>query len=149
MSFIPFIHLIDAISSIFQYPDEKIHRCAAFADIIYLVYSITDSTSFLEAQRIGNCIRQYKHDDDFFLYLVGNKKDLEHIREVEKSEGNKIAKTIRALFFEISTAEGYEETQIFLLDTLQQVLNKQGEEKQRGNGLLKALGLTRKRGVTL
>ena len=60
-------------------------------DVFLILYSITDRSSFEEADRIASFIKDGKNVDSIFLILVGTKKDLEHFREVDESEGSDLA----------------------------------------------------------
>lgn len=48
-------------------------------------------------------------DSESVVFLVGNKQDLCHMREVNKEEGQRLATDTQCLFYEISAAECYQE----------------------------------------
>jgi len=71
---------------------------------IILVYSINDRRSF---ENIENWMKQISTsvDNDTVVILIGNKADVEN-REVEKSEGEKLADQYNIKFFETSAKTG-------------------------------------------
>lgn len=87
------------------------------------MYSITDRFSFMEARRLGRCIRKVKNND-CTLIVVGTKTDLERHRKISKNEGVQLAKELGSVFCEISIAVGYVETNSLLFDSLRLYLNK-------------------------
>ena len=78
------------------------------ADIIMLVYDITNRSSFESLTKWLNDIDHHKgkmETDDIKMMLIGNKKDLEG-RRVSFEEGMKLAKEKRMCFFETSAKTG-------------------------------------------
>ncbi|KAK6294397.1 hypothetical protein J4Q44_G00352270 [Coregonus suidteri] len=86
-----------------------------WADGFIVVYSISDRTSFLNAQNILCQIKDargesYKGEMDKMeipICLVGNKQDLCHARQVFEEEGRALAQEHRCHFQEVSAAEDY------------------------------------------
>ena len=75
------------------------------ADGIILMYDITNRESFDTISRWWNNIFDLK-EKDFPIILVGNKSDLEDKREVQKEEGEKMAKEYNVNFYEASNKDG-------------------------------------------
>lgn len=77
--------------------------------------------------------------------IIGNKKDLHHLRQVPKDEGKRYAEKYSSPFFEISVAEGYHETNKVFNEIIRYILCKKATEeggKKRNNSyssLLKGL----------
>lgn len=73
----------------------------AKADVILLVYDITDQNSISDLNHHYQIISQYAKPDAFRI-LIGNKVDLEDKRVVSKEEGQKLANDHNMTFFELS-----------------------------------------------
>ena len=72
-------------------------------DGFLLVYSITSRTTFEEIQtEFHDKILRAKELDKCPMVLLGNKSDLDHIREVTTAEGQQLAKQYGIPFFETS-----------------------------------------------
>lgn len=93
-----------------------------FGDLFFLLYSITDRFSFLEARRLGRYIRDFKSKEST-LILVGTKTDLKHRRKISENEGVQLAKELGSVFCQISIADGYIETNSLFFDSLRLHLN--------------------------
>ena len=70
-----------------------------------LVYSINSTKSFELIQTLYDKILDQVGNPKLPVILVGNKKDLEHEREVSKEEGEKLAKDLKAAFLETSAKD--------------------------------------------
>jgi small GTP-binding protein len=70
-----------------------------------LVYSITDKSSFHNIEDLVNQVHRITEDENIPILILGNKSDLEDEREVSTNEGEKLAKTYNALFFETSARD--------------------------------------------
>ena len=70
-----------------------------------LVYSINSIKSFEVVQTLYEKIVDQVGNPKLPVILVGNKKDLEHEREVSKEEGVKLAKDLKAAFLETSAKD--------------------------------------------
>ena len=75
------------------------------ADGIILMYDITNRESFDTISKWWEDILDNK-EKDFPIILVGNKTDLENERQVQREEGENIAKELNFKFFEVSNKEG-------------------------------------------
>ncbi|XP_010897291.1 ras-related and estrogen-regulated growth inhibitor-like protein [Esox lucius] len=85
-----------------------------WADGFVVVYDISDRSSFISAKAVVHLIRELqlggaKRDADTLVFLVGNKQDLCHVREVRREEGQRLAAELRCQFYELSAAEHYQE----------------------------------------
>ncbi|XP_064814508.1 ras-related and estrogen-regulated growth inhibitor-like protein [Oncorhynchus masou masou] len=85
-----------------------------WADGFIVVYDISDRSSFIKAKAIVHLIRELnlgvaKRDADTLVFLVGNKQDLCHVREVRREEGQRLAAESQTQFYELSAAEHYQE----------------------------------------
>ena len=67
-----------------------------------LIYSITSKGTFDEAKTFYDQILRVKDSDYIPLILCGNKCDLENERQVSRVEGEDLAKSFKAPFFEAS-----------------------------------------------
>ncbi|XP_073495360.1 ras-related and estrogen-regulated growth inhibitor-like protein [Phyllobates terribilis] len=79
-----------------------------WADGFILVYSICDSDSFNVVRQLLQRIRQLKkRHSSAPVIIVGNKRDLQHRRQISSEEGRLLAISSDCDFFEISAAETY------------------------------------------
>lgn len=72
-----------------------------WADGLLLVYSITDRRSLNYLKRVGSIIAE----SDIPVYIVGNKNDMVHLREVSAEEGAILARNFECGFSEVAAAE--------------------------------------------
>ena len=75
-----------------------------------VLYAVIDRGTFDEAVRIARYIKQSRFLDSTAMLLVGTKKDLVHLRQVEKSEGKRISDRINCAFYEISISDNFTDT---------------------------------------
>lgn len=100
-------------------------KFTSFGDLFFILYSITDRFSFMEARRVGRYIQKVKNND-CALILVGTKTDLERHRRIRENEGVGLAKELGSVFCEVSISEGFVETNSLLFDSLRLYVNKRG-----------------------
>ncbi|XP_070492640.1 ras-related and estrogen-regulated growth inhibitor-like protein [Chironomus tepperi] len=81
------------------FPIEQIQ----WADACVIVYSIVDRLSFEYATRSLGELRQLQNGPA--AYLVANKADLDHLREIPETEGASLAASHGVGFCEVSVAE--------------------------------------------
>ena len=81
-----------------------------------LVYSINSTKSFEVIQTLYDKIVDQVGNPKLPVILVGNKKDLEHEREVSKEEGEKLAKDLKAAFLETSAKDNLCVCDLFQVD---------------------------------
>lgn len=84
---------------------EKLSLISRQGDMFFILYSITDRTSFEEARRIGRIIKASSQGDSVPMVIVANKSDLEHFRRVTFQEGNDLSQEFNCAFHEVSTSE--------------------------------------------
>ncbi|XP_077399484.1 ras-related and estrogen-regulated growth inhibitor-like protein [Vanacampus margaritifer] len=118
-------------------PNEQIH----WADGFIVVYDISDRSSFLAARRVVKLIREHrlgsaKRDAESLIFLVGNKHDLCHMREVRCEEGQHLAAEFHCQFHELSAAEHYQEVVLIFSKAVQSagVGGKAKERRRRPSG---------------
>ena len=108
------------------------------ANGVLLVYDISNRKSF---ERVEFWLKELKENnkiDDLYLYLVGNKKDLEGKRMISTDEGKKFAEDNNINFIEVSAKTGEGVHEVFdnvlngALDKVKKDIEKDdGEEKVR------------------
>ena len=69
-----------------------------------LVYTVTEKRSFEEIKRFKAMIDRVRNYEKVPIVIAGNKKDLEHKRQVSTKEGEMMAKEFGCPFFETSAA---------------------------------------------
>lgn len=69
-----------------------------------LVYTVTEKRSFQEIRRFKEMIDRVRNYEKVPIVIAGNKKDLEHKRQVPTKEGEHMAKEFDCPFFETSAA---------------------------------------------
>jgi len=84
------------------------------AEGFIIVYSITSRASFEQASQFRQQILRVHDTDNMPIILVGNKADLEHMREVSTLEGRELAKSFRALHIEASAKDRTNVEEIFI-----------------------------------
>eukprot|EP00794_Sanderia_malayensis_P012701 gene12701-14005_t len=80
-----------------------------WASAIIVVYSVTSRESFRDAQKILQLIHETKPLEPGCTLLMGNKKDLRHLRQVTKKDGKRLSIHYGVRFSECSAAECYED----------------------------------------
>ena len=89
------------------------------AEGLIVVYSITDRYSFETAKDYLRTIKEYQRLSTPFDYeiptiLVGNKRELRRLREVDRDEGRQTAMEFGCLFVESSAAHDRNVQKIFI-----------------------------------
>ncbi|KAG9339942.1 hypothetical protein JZ751_022257 [Albula glossodonta] len=116
--------------------NEQMH----WADGFVVVYDISDRSSFITAQAIVHLIRELhlgvtKRDADSVVFLVGNKQDLCHVREVSREEGQRLAAEFKCQFYELSAAEHYQEVALMFSKVVRNTsLNGKAKDRRRPSG---------------
>jgi hypothetical protein len=91
--------------------------------------------SFKQAVKIGRYMNHFRNTETpTTMALVGTKKDLEHLREVEEPRGRQLSSELGCLFQEISISEstGYEEVSDVIHGVLRQyVAHAQVEKSEK------------------
>ena len=69
------------------------------SSIVFIVFDITNRKTFESIPKLIELIKNIKKN---ILVLIGNKEDLKEKREVEKKEGNELAKKNEIAYYELS-----------------------------------------------
>ncbi|KAM7056533.1 ras-related and estrogen-regulated growth inhibitor-like protein isoform 2-T2 [Acridotheres tristis] len=111
-----------------------------WADGFVIVYDISDRASFAFAKALLYSLREAhtaacKKMVEPSIFLVGNKQDLCHMREVGWDEGQKLAMDNKCQFCELSAAEHYQEVVAMFTKVLRNITsNAKVKEKRRPSG---------------
>ncbi|KAF7643660.1 hypothetical protein LDENG_00235530 [Lucifuga dentata] len=114
-----------------------------WADGLIVVYDISDRSSFLTAKAVLHLIRELRpraaescRDVDSLVFLVGNKQDLCHVREVRREEAQRLAADLHCQFYELSAAERYQEVALIFSRMVQNASlgSKVKERRRRPSG---------------
>ena len=102
------------------------------ANGVLLIYDISNRKSF---ERIDFWLKELKENnriDELFLYLVGNKIDMEDKRVISFQEGEKYAKNNNINFFEVSAKSGKGVTELFnnLINGVMENILKKNEKEE-------------------
>ena len=103
------------------------------ANIIIVVYDITNKDSFIHTEHWVNETKDLKRDDAIFV-LVGNKIDLEDKRTVTSKEAENFANEKGFLFHEVSAKTGEEVQELFTSVIFPEMAKKYtiGDEDEEG-----------------
>ncbi|XP_018572697.1 ras-related and estrogen-regulated growth inhibitor-like protein [Anoplophora glabripennis] len=94
------VEIVDVCScDIKTFPEEAIY----WADACVVVYDITCRGSFTQATDMLQRVLQLRNQMP--TVLLGNKADLEHLRQIEEVEGRTVAIQNNCQFYEVSVAE--------------------------------------------
>ncbi|CAK9439097.1 uncharacterized protein LODBEIA_P33210 [Lodderomyces beijingensis] len=90
-----------------------------------LVYSVTSRQSFEVIEFIRDKILNSVGSENIPMILVGNKCDLQYQRQVEESEGRKLAHKLNVQFYETSVKENVNIASTFecLIDEIERIHN--------------------------
>lgn len=113
-----------------------------WADGFILVYSICDRNSFNVVRQQLQRIRQLKkRQNSVPVIIVGNKRDLQHHREISSEEGRLLAIASDCGFFEISAAETYHGSVVVFHQLLESVReNRSANKKNTGiKGIVRSM----------
>ena len=90
--------------------DKKyLYNHISWGDGFVIVYSICDKQSFNYAIHLLEIVSGFQAHKRTPLILLGNKKDLEHTRQVKTEAGQEVSLFWQCLFYEVSAAENYAE----------------------------------------
>ncbi|XP_077320146.1 ras-related and estrogen-regulated growth inhibitor-like protein [Lithobates pipiens] len=113
-----------------------------WADGFIVVYSICNRDSFNVVRQQLQRIRQQKKRQGLApVIIVGNKRDLQHRREVSSEEGRMLAIGSDCGFFEISAAETYHGSLVVFHQLLESVReNRNANKKNAGiKGIVRSM----------
>ena len=105
------------------------------ANIIIMVYDITNPDTLEHTNHWINETKDLKRDDSIFV-LIGNKNDLNDERKVTEQEGSKFAKEKGLIFMEVSAKTGKNIIELFqdkIYPQMSTKYNINGEDDQRDN----------------
>ncbi|XP_078510516.1 ras-related and estrogen-regulated growth inhibitor-like protein isoform X1 [Lissotriton helveticus] len=109
-------------------------------DGVVVVYDISDRSSFVYAKALiyrmrETNLRACKRDGECVVFLIGNKQDLCHMREITWEEGQKVALENRCQFLELSAAEHCQEVVNMFTNVLKSITTHcKVKEKRRPSG---------------
>uniref|UniRef100_A0A8C9Z963 small monomeric GTPase n=1 Tax=Sander lucioperca TaxID=283035 RepID=A0A8C9Z963_SANLU len=110
----------------------------SWADGFIVVYDISDRSSFLTAKAIMQLIRELRYGlrslepGYSLIFLVGNKQDLCHRREVQREEAQCLAAQCQCQFYELSAAEHHQELALIFSKMVQNAsLGSKAKERRR------------------
>jgi len=104
------------------------------AEGFIIVYSITSRTSFDQVIQFNNQILRVHDTESMPMVIVGNKADLEELREVSSHEGKELANVANASFLEASakTRQNIEEIFATVVRLVRQKTNPQAAKGLHG-----------------
>ncbi|XP_018417897.1 PREDICTED: ras-related and estrogen-regulated growth inhibitor-like protein [Nanorana parkeri] len=115
------------------------------ADGFLVVYDISRLSSFVFAKNLicnlreAN-VRMCRRDTEAGLFLIGNKQDLCHMREVSWEEGQKAALEQRCHYYELSAAEQCQEVNAMFTAIVRTIfLQNKMKDKRRPSGSMAKL----------
>ncbi|KAK6645093.1 hypothetical protein RUM43_001369 [Polyplax serrata] len=90
---------------------EKVSGCLydhiRWGEAFVIVYSVCDKNSFNEAHELLDKISKLKLPSYFTALLLGNKRDLDHARQICVDEGQELSLQYGCQFYEVSAAENW------------------------------------------
>ena len=117
----------------FQNTAEKLSLICRQGDIFFILYSITDRSSFEEAKRIGRFIKDSPNGDSVAMVIVANKCDLEHFRRVKFEEGSNLSTELNCAFHEVTTSEDSKQVREVVQNSVSSYLRHREKMKESGN----------------
>ncbi|GAM22830.1 hypothetical protein SAMD00019534_060050 [Acytostelium subglobosum LB1] len=104
------------------------------------VYDVTSRTSFEEINVVRDQIIRVKDNEKVPIVLVGNKCDLENLREVTHGEGEELAKSFGCPFLETSAKKRFNVDECFF-DVVREIKKslkepRSGKDKKPFKGLM-------------
>ncbi|EDO43087.1 predicted protein [Nematostella vectensis] len=125
---------MDVVDTAGKNTPDKVDALLEAANIVYLLYSVTDRASFEEAAWLARRIQQNKATPGFVTIVVATNKDLKHLSQVLEYEGRFLAQELDGLFVQVSISEGYVEVQELLEEGIKTWLQRD-VERARGSAL--------------
>lgn len=107
-----------------------------------LVYDITNRNTFDHIVRWLDEVKTYSNNQELVISIVGNKTDIEELREVTIKEGEELAKKHGLLFIETSAKTGYNVNEVYLSiikEIKKKISNEQIILKENNEGSLSML----------
>lgn len=78
-----------------------------WGEAFVIVYSVVDKHSFHEAQEILGQLVKLKLPSYYTCLLLGNKRDLDHSRQICVDDGQELSLQYGCQFYEVSAAENF------------------------------------------
>ncbi|KAM4014438.1 ras-related and estrogen-regulated growth inhibitor-like protein [Anomaloglossus baeobatrachus] len=111
-----------------------------WADGFILVYSICDRDSLSVVRQQLQRIRQLKkRHRSAPVIIVGNKRDLQHRRQISSEEGRLLAMATDCDFFEISAAETYHGSLVVFQQLLESVSRSSSKKNTGIKGIVRSM----------
>ena len=107
------------------------------AQIILLIYDISDRASFESIPRWIQEVNEVLNNKEVVFALIGNKIDLESERKVTFEEGKKLAQKNNYVFQEVSAKNGQNFENLFevkLFDSVYNKFKKEFDKRERQDG---------------
>ncbi|XP_068133473.1 ras-related and estrogen-regulated growth inhibitor-like protein [Hyperolius riggenbachi] len=129
------LEIMDACSEKLP-PSEELSR----VDGVLVVYDISHRASFVCAKTLICSLRETnakanKRDTEVAIFLIGNKQDLCHMREVTLEEGQMAALEHRCQFYELSAADQGQEVVIMFTAIVRNIVqHSKMKDKRRPSG---------------
>ncbi|XP_049762867.1 ras-related and estrogen-regulated growth inhibitor-like isoform X1 [Schistocerca cancellata] len=109
-----------------------------WGEAFVVVYSVCDRASFNDAHELLDKLAKLKLPSYFTTLLLGNKRDLDHSREICVDAGQELSLQYGCQFYEVSAAENFAGVSLAFQSLLREARSVQ---------LLRALPIRRKLGV--
>ncbi|XP_022919325.1 ras-related and estrogen-regulated growth inhibitor-like [Onthophagus taurus] len=109
-----------------------------WGEAFVVVYAVNDRHSFHEAQELLGQLSKLKLPSYYTSLLLGNKRDLDHSRQICVDDGQELSLQYGCQFYEVSAAENFAGVSLAFQSLLREARSVQ---------LLKALPIRRKLGV--
>ncbi|CAH1369051.1 hypothetical protein MTP99_010544 [Tenebrio molitor] len=129
------VEIVDVCScDLSLFPEEAIY----WADACVVVYDITNRTSMTHAAELLQRVLQLR--TQMPIVLLGNKSDLEHLRQVDEVEGRTLAIQHNSQFHEVSVAENSPTIYSAIDAVLNECRSLQNTQKTRKFSVSKMIG---------
>ncbi|XP_067010637.1 ras-related and estrogen-regulated growth inhibitor [Anabrus simplex] len=109
-----------------------------WGEAFVVVYSVVDRASFNDAHELLGKLAQIKLPSYYTALLLGNKRDLDHSREIGVDDGQELSLQFGCQFYEVSAADNFAGVSLAFQSLLREARSVQ---------LLRALPIRRKLGV--
>ncbi|XP_021936539.1 ras-related and estrogen-regulated growth inhibitor-like isoform X3 [Zootermopsis nevadensis] len=109
-----------------------------WGEAFVVVYSVCDRNSFNDAHELLDKLGKLKLPSYFTTLLLGNKRDLDHSRQICVDDGQELSLQYGCQFYEVSAAENFAGVSLAFQSLLREARSVQ---------LLRALPIRRKLGV--
>uniref|UniRef100_A0A1Y1LJL4 small monomeric GTPase n=1 Tax=Photinus pyralis TaxID=7054 RepID=A0A1Y1LJL4_PHOPY len=118
--------------------DGCLYEHIRWGEAFVIVYSVNDRHSFREARELLGQLSKLKLPSYYTSLLLGNKRDLDHCRQICVDDGHELSLQYGCQFYEVSAAENFAGVSLAFQSLLREAKSVQ---------LLKSLPIRRKLGV--